>query len=230
MWPITPGFSSATAPAVSAASRRSVRSPAGHDEAAPAGQCRLCTQPTRAVGVADQPPDLELALDLHRQVAALVDPLDRIACAGAASHIHLVGAQRGEAGPAAWLPVSDGFAAATGGATTGFRCRGRRGRGRTGSGRGLRPIASEDALRAFGRAACPSAPPPAVSSRQCLAATCCTGFTGAADGGFGGVSAVRCDGTCSVFDAWRRSGPAPCFLPIRATGSGSRTGPGECRA
>ena len=70
---------------------------AGNDEAAPAGQRRLVHPALDAVGILHQSPDLELALDLHRQLAALVDPFDRIARARAGAQVHLVRAQRGEA-------------------------------------------------------------------------------------------------------------------------------------
>src|SRR5271165_155442 len=52
---------------------------AGDDETAPAGQRRLVHPALGAVGILHQPPDLEFALYLHRQLTALVDPLDRIA-------------------------------------------------------------------------------------------------------------------------------------------------------
>ena len=51
-----------------------------------------------AVGVGDEAPDFEFALDFDGQVAAFVDPFDGIAQAGAAAQVDLVGLQRGEAG------------------------------------------------------------------------------------------------------------------------------------
>ena len=97
MRPTTPGFSRATGPAVLRGRAAQHPLAALHHEAAPAGQRGLVHPALHPVLVLDQPPDLELALDLHRQVAAAVHPFDRIAGARPAAQVHLVGAQAGPA-------------------------------------------------------------------------------------------------------------------------------------
>ena len=49
------------------------------DEIAPSGQGGLIDPSLDAVGVADGAPVFELALDLHGQFGALVDPVDSVA-------------------------------------------------------------------------------------------------------------------------------------------------------
>ena len=150
---------------------------AGDDEAAPAGQRRLVHPALDAVRILHQPPDLELAQDLHRQVAALVDPLDRIARAGAGAQVHLVGAQRDEARQRQ-----------AGGGTlggVGFRLAWAV---RPGTGGGGAPAAGAGSPAELGRAAASAraarhaAAPPAWLPGS----TCCTGSRGAVLIGVGG--------------------------------------------
>ena len=52
--------------------------------------------PLNSLRVAYPAPDVELTLDLHRQVATPVHPVDTIACAGPRAHVHVIRAQRGK--------------------------------------------------------------------------------------------------------------------------------------
>src|SRR5262245_41941317 len=68
------------------------------DEAALAGQQAMVNPAARPLPVTDFPPVLELGDDLDRHALALEDPVDRIACTGAATDVDLVGSERGKAG------------------------------------------------------------------------------------------------------------------------------------
>ncbi len=67
------------------------------DKAAPSHQGGLMNPSLDSVWIADPPPHVEFPLDLNRQVAALVNPIDAVPRAGTGPHVHVVGAQRGEA-------------------------------------------------------------------------------------------------------------------------------------
>ena len=83
MRPTTPGFSRATARRVVRAACAATRSPPVTTKLRRPASVGLMHPALDAVLVLDQPPDLEFALDLHRQVAAFVDPFDRVARARA---------------------------------------------------------------------------------------------------------------------------------------------------
>src|SRR5690349_8830502 len=70
---------------------------AGDNERSAPGQGGLMHPSFDTVRIPNEPPNLKLALDLDRQVASLINPLDRIPRTWSGAQIYIIGAQRSEA-------------------------------------------------------------------------------------------------------------------------------------